>query len=54
VDDFGERRSFNAFAEDTGSGEGRGVSKSIMLHLGTVLRAYFDGLLPLPVQRRGV
>jgi hypothetical protein len=49
VDDFGERRSFYAFADDTGSDDGRGVSKSIMLHLGTVLRAYYDRLLPLPV-----
>jgi hypothetical protein len=49
VDDSGERRSFNAFANDTGSDDGRGVSTSVMLHLGTVLRAYYDRLLPLPV-----
>jgi hypothetical protein len=49
VDDFGEDRSFIAYADDTGSGDGRGISKSIMLHLGTVLRAYYDRLLPLPV-----
>jgi hypothetical protein len=48
VDDFGEGRSFNAVADETGS-DGRGVTKLIMLHLGTVLRAYFDGLLPLSV-----
>ena len=49
MDDSGERRSCNAFADNTGSDDGRGVSKSIMLHLGTVLRAYYDRLLPLPV-----
>ena len=50
MDDFSEGRSFNAVNDDTSSDDGRSVSKSIMLHLGTVLRACYDRLLPIAIQ----